>query len=106
MYTLVQGSTPVHNFNLPATMREVFPAVMYITYSQRGSVRLEKTLNDRGVRMSDGVVTVQLSQDDTFKFLPYVNIQAQIRFKTASGQAFVSNEVQMDVRSPLKKGTI
>lgn len=104
MYTLIQGTTPTHRFTLPSSMHHIVPTVLYITYSQRGAVRLEKTLTD--VTIANGIISTQLTQEDTNAFKSPYDIQVQIRFRTGDGRAYASNVVTIGVASSLKSGVI
>ena len=55
-YTTVRGTTPIHSFTLPEELRDVEFSALYITYTQGGTVRLEKSLTE--VSVQEGVITV------------------------------------------------
>ena len=53
-----------------------------------------------------GVVTVQLTQEDTLAFQNKGAVQIQIRLRTAAGDALASDIIKVDVGRVLKDGVI
>lgn len=101
---LYRGTTPTHSFTLPDELNGVELAALYITYRQVGDTVLEKALSD--VSVESGVVTVQLTQEDTLSFRPGSVVQIQIRLRTAAGNAMASDIIKVDVGHVLKDGVI
>lgn len=103
-YILMQGSTPLHRFTLPAALRAVVPAEVYLTYSQRDRVVLEKTLTGDELALSNGVVTAEFTRAETYMFSPNFDILAQIQFMTGDGRCYVSHLLKMGIKASLKRG--
>ena len=101
---LYRGTTPTHSFTLPEELKEVELSALYITYRQGGNTVLEKALSD--VTVEAGVVTVQLTQEDTLAFQNKGAVQIQIRLRTAAGDALASDIIKVDVGRVLKDGVI
>ena len=84
------GTTPTHRFTLPFDTDTI--TAIEITYCQNGVVILQKETNDC---TKDGrVITVKLSQEDTFKFAPSVNVEVQIRVMGDDGTVFGSDPMR------------
>lgn len=79
-------------------------SVLYITYTQGGTVRLEKSLTE--VSVQEGVITVQLTQEETLAFRPGSGVAIQIRLRTAAGLALASDVISVRVEDVLKDGVI
>lgn len=101
---LQRGTTPVHSFTLPDDLKEVELAALYITYAQSGTVRLEKTMDE--VAVDSGVITVQLTQEDTLLFRAKATVRIQIRLRTVAGDALASDVIEVPVGAILKDGVI
>ena len=101
---LQRGTTPVHSFTLPDDLKGVELAALYITYAQSGTVRLEKTMDE--VTVDSGVITVQLTQEDTLLFRAKATVRIQIRLRTAAGDALASDVIEVPVGAILKDGVI
>lgn len=96
-----RGTTQTLVFTLPflASIE-----ALYITFSQKGTVVLEKTLDD--VEYKDGVITCPLSQADTLKLQAPGAVFAQIRFRDTLGNAHASDEIRLDAEPIFKDGEI
>ena len=69
-----RGSTPTNTFNVNIDLTD---ATVYVTYSQKGQVILEKTNANMTIN-SDSIV-VELTQEDTLKFSTG-DVEVQIRY--------------------------
>lgn len=81
------GSTPRHEFTIPfdVSLLKEFK----VTYSQGGKIVLEKYLKD--FEASDNVLTVKLTQEETFLFAENTNVCLQARALTTDGDAISSD---------------
>lgn len=98
---MIRGTTPTIEFNLPFAASSF--SEFYITFSQNGNVRFEKTQKDCVIL--DSKITVTLSQNDTLK-LKSDYIKIQIRGKTKANDVLASNIMIDYVNDVLKEGVI
>ena len=96
-----RGTTVTHVFN---TTEDMTRSKIYVTYSQKGRVVLEKTNNN--IVIEAGKITVPLSQEDTLNMLADVPTEIQIRLVREDGTAIASNIVHAKVSKILKGGVI
>ena len=99
---IAKGCTIKNTFSIPYAKEEV--KAMFITYSQKGAVILEKEVSQ--CEFGDGVVSVTLSQEDTLKFSDCTSVQIQIRARLENGIATKSNIIQTITDNVLKDGVI
>lgn len=99
-----RGTTPVHSFTLPAELAETELAAVYVTYQQGRKIVLEKGTED--VTIADGVVSVNLTQDETLLFREGTNCLIQLRLRTKNGDALASNVLSVPVYGVLKDGVV
>ncbi len=97
-----KGCTEIHGFKFPYDASDV--ESLYITYKQNGETIVEKTLDD--CTFDDGVVSVNLSQEDTLKFHDDEIVKVQIRVKFTNGKATKSNIMETYTDNILKDGVI
>lgn len=81
------GTTPTHIFTVPFDTEQI--TAVEITYCQNGNVILQKYEHD--CKMQGRVISVKLSQTDTFEFICGVNVEIQIRVLTTDDTAFASD---------------
>ena len=98
-----RGTTPTHTFTLPEEIPLSTFTVIFITYSQMGRVRVEKTIDD--IIIDGHTVTVILTQADTLSFRSG-SVEIQMRAKTALGEAYASDIVTVPAEKILKDGEI
>lgn len=101
---LQRGTTPTHSFTLPDELKDASISSLYVTYKQNDGTVVEKSVDELSV--SDGTVSVDLTQDDTLLFKANKKASVQIRLKLSSGQAFASDMIDLEVRDVLKDGVI
>ena len=97
-----RGTTPTHTFTTDTDLSDV--SAIYITYSQRGRTKVEKTIDD--VRFGYNQISVVLSQADTLQFNANSPVYIQIRGKFADGSTIASNIMEASVGEILKEGEI
>lgn len=97
---MIRGTTPTLVLRLP---QEIAFDRLYVTFSQRGSVVVEKTLDD--VAIDGAQIAVPLTQADTLAFAGDTAVELQLR-ATASGMAYASRIVRVAVSDILKDGEI
>ena len=96
-----RGTTPTLTFTLPVDSSII--ECLFITFSQKREIVLEKNIND--CEFIDGALQVTLSQKETLSF-NVGSIDIQIRLKTNDGSAMASNIVVVEIRDCLKDGEI
>ena len=98
-----RGTTPTHTFTLPEEIPLSTFTVIFITYSQMGKVRVEKSIND--IFIDGHTASVTLTQADTLSFRSG-SVEIQMRAKTALGEAYASDIVTVPAEKILKDGEI
>lgn len=93
------GTTPIHTFNLPIDTENI--KELEITYAQDGEIKLQKTKDD--CECEGTVVTLQLTQEDTFKFHHRDYVRLQIRSKLNDGNVLESDIYEVDPKECLSK---
>lgn len=86
-----KGSTPTHTFTMPPETAGKISAVE-ITYTQNKQVILQKREQD--CTIEGDVVSVTLSQEETFLFKDDVNVHIQIRIKVG-GKVIPSDVIRV-----------
>lgn len=83
------GTTPTHTFELP------FEAEMIkdveVVYAQKESIILEKNLG--ACNCNKNILTLKLTQEETFKFDPLLPIVIQLRVLTNDGEVISSDPI-------------
>lgn len=90
---IYKGTTPTHTFKLPVSKEAVDE--VRITYAQGSENVLIKDTKD--CELTDGGVSVTLTQEETFLFKANVEVLIQVRVLTTDGQAFSSETVSVGV---------
>lgn len=109
---LYRGTTPTHVFSFPFKQNEV--AVLYISYFQKGSMKVEKELSDVTFDPALETIKVTLTQQDTLSFEKYnwldrardSLILIQIRVRLQNGECWVSEVMEERLGDVLKDGII
>ena len=83
------GSTPIHEFTIPFDAS--FVKEFKVTYKQDRKVVLEKYLKD--FEIEGRVLSVRLTQEETFLFDEKLNIEVQGRVLTTENNALTSDIV-------------
>ena len=96
-----RGTTPTNTFK---TNIDLTGATVFLTYSQRGRVVLEKTGDDLEIT-AEAIVT-RLTQKDTLGFDALQKVSIQIRYVFSDGTAGASNIMTVTVGEILKDGEI
>ena len=96
-----RGTTPTNTFK---TNIDLTGATVFLTYSQRGRVVLEKTGDDLEIT-AEAIVT-RLTQKDTLGFDALQKVSLQIRYVFPDGTAGASNIMTVTVGEILKDGEI
>ena len=96
-----RGTTPTNTFK---TNIDLTGATIFLTYSQRGRVVLEKTGDDLEIT-AEAIVT-RLTQKDTLGFDALQKVSIQIRYVFPDGTAGASNIMTASVGEILKDGEI
>ena len=96
-----RGTTPTNTFK---TNIDLTGATIFLTYSQRGRVVLEKTGDD--LEISAEAIVTRLTQKDTLGFDALQKVSIQIRYVFPDGTAGASNIMTASVGEILKDGEI
>ena len=96
-----RGTTPTNTFK---TNINLTGATVFLTYSQRGRVVLEKTGDD--LEISAEAIVTRLTQKDTLGFDALQKVSIQIRYVFPDGTAGASNIMTASVGEILKDGEI
>ena len=96
-----RGTTPTNTFK---TNIDLTGATVFLTYSQRGRVVLEKTGDD--LEISAEAIVTRLTQKDTLGFDALQKVSLQIRYVFPDGTAGASNIMTVTVGEILKDGEI
>lgn len=96
-----RGTTPTNTFK---TNIDLTGATIFLTYSQRGRVVLEKTGED--LEISAEAIVTRLTQKDTLGFDALQKVSIQIRYVFPDGTAGASNIMTASVGEILKDGEI
>ena len=96
-----RGTTPTNTFR---TNIDLTGATVFLTYSQRGRVVLEKTGDD--LEISAEAIVTRLTQKDTLGFDALQKVSIQIRYVFPDGTAGASNIMTASVGEILKDGEI
>lgn len=97
----MRGTTPTHTFHVPIDLTGA--DVVYITYAQQETVKLEKSKQDLTITPTD--ITVALTQEDTLKF-ESGQILMQIRARFPNEKAVKSKIMFTSADKLLKEGAI
>ena len=88
-----RGTTKTHTFKLPFEAKLIKKT--RVVYSQNGDVIIKKTEND--VQIDGNVVTVKLSQEDTFTFSSKSPVEIQLRVLFTNGDVKNSDIIKTSV---------
>lgn len=91
--TIIRGTTPTHDFELPYP--QDFVKDVRLTYGQNGKEIFSKVLKD--CSFENGVLSVKLTQEDTFSFLPKGNVFIEMRVLLSDG-GVIRNEDSIELR--------
>ena len=103
---MIRGTTPTLIFTIPYMAEQIEAG--FITFAQRGSVCFEKELDDEDVEVSDHVIQVYLSQEETLMLSDVAKLKVQIRLRLAGegDKAVASQIMETSVGAILKGGVI
>ena len=102
MSDIYRGTTHDISFELETDISDV--EVMWVTFSQFGTEKITKTLDD--VTIDGHTVTVHLTQEDTLSLKPKIRAYIQIRLLMNSGDADITETFWREVKPCLKDGVI
>lgn len=98
-----RGTTPTIDISTDIDLSHA--EVVYLTFSQGGTVVLEKELQD--LTIDSRTISCVLSQADTLKFSTGDKmLRCQIRARLSDGTALASNVFSIGVKEILKDGEI
>lgn len=100
---MIRATTPTHRFKLNTDISKLEKVL--ITYSQEGTVLIDKDLDDCDV-ISGDTIELTLTQEETKKFKANVNAKIQVRVLTEEGTAFASHVYYTSVSDVLNDEVI
>lgn len=86
--SVIRGTTPEHEFELPYPKEMVED--IRVVYGQGGKALFTKGLGE--CEISDGKITVSLIQEETFLFVPNKHLNIEVRIKLTNGKVVRSEE--------------
>ena len=86
---IIQGTTPTHSFQIPFDTSTI--KTVRFVYSQNGEVVFVKTGEDVGIS-ADSVAT-NLTQEETYSFVPDLRVKLILRILTNESKALASDPV-------------
>lgn len=101
---MIRGTTPTIKFKTPYDASLVSGG--FITFSQRGSVVIDKSFDEDSVTVSDNSIQVELTQKDTLSLTTVDTCKVQVRLILVSGKRAASNVIEVPVGMILKDGEI
>ena len=99
---MIVGTTPTHIFNVPLLASEI--AEVRVLYSQNDTLIVTKTTTDCTIQ--DKLISVTLTQEDTFLIDANKPVEIQIRVLTPSGDALNSIPKRVGVTKCLENEVI
>ena len=99
-----RGTTPTLKFTTPYAASLIQGG--FVTFVQRGSIVIEKSLSDKSVTISDQMISVELTQSETLLLTTADRCKAQVRVILSTGKRAASNVVEIPVCEILKEGEI
>lgn len=90
---MIRGTTPTHIFSLPFNTEII--SKCRVIYSQNDEIKLKKETED--VTMQDNVVSLKLTQEDTFALECTKYVDVQVRVLTVDGDSLVSDIITVPV---------
>ena len=85
---VIRGTNPEHEFELPYPVELV--EEVRVIYGQNNKSIFTKTRND--CVLTEGKITVSLSQEETFLFVPSKILNIEIRIKLTNGKVTQTDE--------------
>ena len=101
---MYRGTTPTLTLELDTDVSLANLAEMWVTF-KTPTAEVNKTLSDVTIDDTNKTIQVPLSQLDTLE-INNRSCAVQVRFKTASGQAYATTISNIDVENILKEGVI
>jgi hypothetical protein len=96
------GTTPTHIFEVPLTQEELLTLKeIEIVYHQGDDRILRKTKEHCAI--ADGIIRVDLTQEETFLFDCLRRVKIQIRVKTSAGSVLSSDIIRKSPYECLSK---
>lgn len=99
---MIRGTTPTIKFNIDAPTENIENLEIY--FADGDKLILEKNLSD--LTISEKVVSLTLSQEDSLKLAENTFIKVQIRILYSDGSVIASNVMKCFVDEILKDGEI
>ena len=88
-----RGTTPTHEFILPEEITAELIDEIEIIYAQCETAKLIKKKDDCVIEKN--VVTVKLTQEETFLFAPKIAVKVQVRVLVTSGEVMASDVMRV-----------
>lgn len=101
---MIRGTTPTLRFTMPYTAEQIKSG--YITFTAQGNVLLDIPVNDTNVKITDGFISLTLTQQQTLMFKSCLLNLVQLRLVLNDNSVVASNIVKISVENILKDGEI
>lgn len=99
---ITRGATITNEFTVAIDFTDA--VAMYITYEQVERTILEKSIEDCNITATK--ISVNMTQEESLRFIEEEPVKIQIRVKTLDGTAYVSKIIKTTVSELLKGGVI
>lgn len=99
---ITRGATITNIFNVEEDFTSAVEC--YVTYNQNGRTVLEKDIDE--VTIEADKISVDMTQEDTLRFIENRPVEIQIRIKMADQAALVSRIIRTTASELLKEGVI
>lgn len=91
MYNLYQGTTPTIKLIIPYNANEI--DTLIVSFQQKSTTVLELDLvsNTDSISLTDKLITINLTQEQTSLFVARYDIELQCKIKLSTGKVVASN---------------
>lgn len=101
---ITRGTTPTLTFTTPYDADMVKDG--YITFTLRGAIIIDVEVTDESVTISDQMIAIHLTQEQTLLFDADDTNLVQVRLLLESGNVVASNTVALPISDVLKEDVI
>lgn len=96
----IRGTTPTHTFILPFSVNLL--ADLSVTYRQKRRILVRRNIGE--CELSDNVVAVTLTQEESLSFLPDEIAEVQIKIFSDGGDVLASPKYRLGIEDVLDEG--
>lgn len=99
---MIRGTTPTHVFGVPFRAAEI--AALQVIYAQGAKAVLTRTKPTCTV--TDGEISLTLTEQETMRFVSGAPVQLQLRVKTVTGEIFATRIHTLPLTDTLAEVTL